>query len=104
MSSVSNDINTIASRYDGKKTMHFCLVFFIFSWLTVGIIPLIWYHKLSNRVGNEMIRRNINFKLSASTFWLWGVLGAIIVVGPFIYTHKLLKSMNLISEHYNVNG
>ena len=24
MSSVSSDINVIASRYDGKKTMHFC--------------------------------------------------------------------------------
>ena len=26
MSGVSTDINTIASRYDGKKTMHYCLV------------------------------------------------------------------------------
>lgn len=31
MSNISSDINTIASRYDGKKTMHYCLVFFIFS-------------------------------------------------------------------------
>ena len=28
MSSVSNDINVIASRYDGKRTMHYCLLFF----------------------------------------------------------------------------
>ena len=31
MSAVSTDINTIAGRYDGKKTMHYCLVVFIFS-------------------------------------------------------------------------
>ena len=31
MSSVSTDINTIASRYDGKKTMHFCLLVFLVS-------------------------------------------------------------------------
>ena len=29
MSGVSTDINTIASRYDGKKTMHFFLLTFI---------------------------------------------------------------------------
>ena len=31
MSHISTDINVIATRYDGKKTMHYCLVFFIFS-------------------------------------------------------------------------
>lgn len=28
-SGISSDINVIASRYDGKKTMHFCLLFFL---------------------------------------------------------------------------
>ena len=42
LSSVSTDINTIASRYDGKRTMHYCLLFFIVSWLTLGIGVLVW--------------------------------------------------------------
>ncbi|MCI1956271.1 MAG: DUF4234 domain-containing protein [Oscillospiraceae bacterium] len=25
-SGISNDVNVIASRYDGKKTMHYCLI------------------------------------------------------------------------------
>lgn len=104
MSAVSTDINTIASRYDGKKTMHYCLVVFIFSWLTLGIVPLVWSHKISNRIGNELTRRGITYGFGASTFWLWGILGSLIVVGPFIYIHKLLKSMNLLAENYNVNG
>ena len=104
MSAVSTDINAIASRYDGKKTMHYCLVVFVFSWLTLGIVPLVWSHKISNRIGNELTRRGISYSFSASTFWLWGVLGSLILVGPFIYTHKLLKSMNLLAENYNVNG
>ena len=29
LSSVSNDINIIASRYDGKRTMHYCLLCFL---------------------------------------------------------------------------
>lgn len=104
MSSLSNDINVVASRYDGKKTMHFCLMAFVFSWLTLGIAPIVWYHNISNRIGNEARRRGINYEFNAGTFWLWNVLGSLIIIGPFIYCHKLFKCMNLISEHYNVNG
>ena len=74
MSSVSTDINTIASRYDGKKTMHFCLL------------------------------GGIGYSFGAGTFWGWEILGALIAVGPFIYLHKLFKAMNLLSEDYNTKG
>lgn len=104
MSSVSTDINIIASKYDGKKTMHFCLLSFVFSWLTCGIGVFVWYHKLSNRIGNELKRRNIDYSFNASSFWLWTLLGSFIVIGPFIYCHKLFKAMNLIAEDYNING
>ncbi len=104
MSAVSTDINVIASRYDGKKTMHYCLVFFIFSYLTLGIVPLVWFHRISARIGNELSRRNISYSFGAGSFWGWNVLGALILVGPFIYIHKLLKSMNLLSANYNING
>lgn len=70
MSNVSTDINTIASRYDGKKTMHYCLVLFIFSWLTLGIVPLVWNHKISDRIGAELTRRGIDYQFGAGTFWV----------------------------------
>ena len=104
LSAVSTDINTIAGRYDGKKTMHFCLVLFIFSWLTFGIVPLVWYHRISARIGNELSRRGIAYSFGAGSFWGWNILGCLIVIGPFVYLHKLLKAMNLLSQHYNVNG
>ena len=104
MSNVSTDINTIASRYDGKKTMHYCLVLFIFSWLTLGIVPLVWNHKISDRIGAELTRRGIDYQFGAGTFWGWGILGSLILVGPCIYTHKLLTAMNRLSADYNVNG
>lgn len=104
MSNISSDINLIAGRYDGRKTMHYCLVLFIFSWLTLGIYPVIWTHQLCSRIGNELRRRGIAYDFDASTFWLWGVLGSLIVVGPFIYTHKLLKAMNLLAANYNIRG
>ena len=104
MSSISTDINTIASKYDGKKTMHYCLVVFIFSGLTFGIVPLVWHHRISNRIGDELTRRGISYNFSASTYWLWNILGSMIFVGPFVYTHKLLTAMNLLCENYNSNG
>lgn len=104
MSKISVYINIIAGPYDEKKTMHYCLVFFVFSWLTCGIVPLVWYHRLSNRIGDELNRRGIKFDFSAKTYWLWGILGALIVAGPFIYTYKLLDAMNLLADSYNSQG
>ena len=104
MSAVSNDINIVASRYDGKKTMHFCLLAFIVAPLTCGIAGIVWYHKISNRIGAELKRRGIGYNFSASTYWLWSVLGALIGVGPLVYLHKLFKAVNLMNAHYNVNG
>lgn len=103
-SGISSDINVIASRYDGKKTMHFCLLFFLVGPITLGIADIVWFHRISNRIGNELKRRQIAYSFSASSFWLWNVLGAVIIVGPFVYLHKLFKAMNMLSENYNING
>ena len=104
MSAVSNDINILASRYDGKKTMHYCLLFFIVAPITFGIGSIVWFHKISNRIGAEIKRRGISYNFGASDFWLWNVLGTLIIVGPFVYMHKLFKAVNLMNAHYNVNG
>ncbi len=103
-SCISSDINIIASRYDGKKTMHFCLMSFILTPITLGIYTLVWYHQLSNRIGAELKRRGIDFDFGAKDFWLWNILGSLIFVGPFIYVHKLCKAMNLLSEDFNMRS
>ena len=103
-SSVSESINEAASRYDGKKTMHFCLLAFIISPITFGIGTIVWFHKVSNRIGNELSRRGLGYSFSASTFWLWDVLGSLIFIGPFVYLHKLSKAMNMICADYNEKG
>ena len=104
MSHISEEINLIATPHDGKKTMHFCLLFFIFSWLTFGIAPLVWHHRICNRMGNELVRRGISYKFGASSFWLWNILGILIVVGPLVFLHKFLKAQNLINADYNAKG
>lgn len=104
LSSVSNDINIIASRYDGKKTMHYCLLCFLVGPITCGIAVLVWFHKISARIGSELERRNIDYSISASTFWGWYVLGSFIIVGPFVYMYKLFNAMNMLAEDYNIRG
>lgn len=104
-SAMSTDINTIASRYDGKKTMHFCLLFFVIAPITFGIGAIVWYHRISRRIGNELLRRGIPYSFGAGSFWGWNVLGVFLFgIGPIVYLHKLCKSMNLLCANFNING
>ena len=104
MSAVSSEINIVASRYDGRKTMHFCLLTFIVAPITFGIAGIVWYHKISNRIGAELKRRGIAYNFSAADFWLWSVIGSIIIVGPLVYLHKMFSAVNKMNAHYNING
>ena len=102
---IGNEINLVASRYDGKKTMHFCLLTFIVAPITLGIAGIVWYHRISNRIGNELARRGIAYKFGAGSFWGWCVLGSLLFgIGPIIYLHKLCKSMNLMNADFNARG
>ena len=104
MSSVSESINIVASRYDGRKTMHFCLLFFVIAPITLGIGAIVWYHRISARMGSELRRRGIQFSFSAADYWLWNVLGCLIIVGPFVYLYKMFRACNLLCANYNAIG
>ena len=100
---MSSDINIVASRYDGKRTMHYFEMSYLAPF-TLGIYMFVWFHQFSNRLGDELRRRGIGYYISAKDFWLWSILGSLILVGPFVYLHKVCKAVNLINEHYNING
>lgn len=104
MSHISTEINHIATKYDHRHTIHFCLSHFLFSWLTLFIYPLIWYSNLCSRIGDELFRRNINYSFGPGYYWGWAVFGFFILVGPFIFGHKLFKAMNLLCMDYNTKG
>ena len=103
-SGISEDINLVASRFDGKKTMHFCLLFFLVGPITFGIADIVWFHNLSSRMGNELTRRGIPYSFGAVDYWLWNVLGSLILIGPLVYIHKLAKASVLIAQDYNTRG
>ena len=130
------EVNITASRYDGKRTLSFFGMLFL-APLTLGILPIVWAHKLCNRIGAELKRRDLDFTFGAKDFWLWdmlliflsavcsgaagalaagfdqpnywivwilAVLGLLCTIGPLVFVHKLLESVNLINEDFNKNG
>ena len=100
---ISMEIDTVAAPRDHKSTLNYLLVVLILGPITCGIFPLIWYHNLSNRIGDELKARNLGYEFGAGDFWGWGLLGGLILIGPFVFIHKLLTSMNLINESYNAS-
>lgn len=102
-SKIITELNIAASRYDGERTTSFFGMCYL-APVTLGIYPIVWYHTLSDRVGAEVRRRGYDYKFSSSTYWLWAVLGSLILVGPMVYVHKLLTCMNIINDDFNQNG
>ena len=125
MTELTNAANRIIQ--DGKRSMHFCLLTFVFSWLTLGIAVLVWYHRISNRIGDELERRGYTRMIDASDYWLYVVLPSIVfnvpstyaalaapdyigwaqiftligVIIPFYYLHKLIRAMNALCWDQN---
>ena len=100
-SHISKEINTLATEHDHRRTMHYCLVFFLLSWLTLGIMMLIWWHNICDRIGDELKYRKIKYSFGAGSYWSWGFFGVLIIIGPFIFYHKFFKAMNLLNADYN---
>jgi len=99
-----NELNTVCASHNGTKTMSYWLLAIIITPITLGIGAIVWAHKFSKRVGNELKYRKLSYSFGAGSYWGWCILGSFIIVGPFIYTYKLCKAFNLINADYNVNG
>lgn len=101
---MSQEINLIASPYDGKRTMNYAMLMMIMV-MTAGIGYLVWETKFCARVQNELGRRGIDYKFGAGSFWGWNTIGCLLFgLGPLIFIHKRCKAMNLLAQHYNMYG
>ena len=79
-------------------------VIIVFSFGVPFVIAMfVWMHRVSNRIGVELKRRGLGYEFSARHYWLWFALGSLIIVGPFVYIHKLCKAMNMLAEDYHAN-
>lgn len=102
-SRLTAELNIAASRYDGQRTTSY-FGMALLGVPTLGIYPLVWYDGLCRRIGDELDRRGVGAPFGPRDFWLWNVLGSLILAGPFVFLHKLMKAMNQINEDFNCNG
>ena len=97
----SFDIDKVAPKRDGGKTFNFLFAYLI-GMVTGSIAILVWFYHITERVEEALLARGLDDSvISMSDFWLWYVLGSLILVGPFIYFHKLCKAMNMLCEDFN---
>lgn len=97
------ELNLAGSRYDGRRTMPYFAMLLLVP-LTLGIYGFVWMNGLCRRIGGELSRRELEYRFGPRDFWLWNVLGLLILIGPFVFLHKLMKAMNLINADYNLYG
>ena len=98
----SFDIDKISPKEDRSKTFNY-LFAYILSIFTFSIVLLFWHHQMAARLEEAINKRKIEYDFSTSDFWMWYILGSFILIGPFVYFHKLCKAMNLLCESYNEN-
>ena len=96
----SFDLDKIHPNKDHSKGLNY-LWAFILAHFTGSIVLAVWHHMTASKVEEALIARHINYKFGTNEFWKFYILGSFIVVGPFIYYHKLCKAMNLLCEDYN---
>ncbi len=102
-SQLSDEINIVARKYDGRKTTNFIWIL-VLSMLTGGIASIIWWHFLSDRISNELKRRQIPYSFGPVDYWLWAFFLGFLIVPIFILLHKYIHAMNLLNADYNQKG
>ncbi len=97
---LSFDIDKAAPKSDRSRTPNF-LFAYILSLFTFSIVLDIWHYQIASRVEDALFERKIDYEFGTGDFWGWFIFGSLILVGPFVYFHKLCKAMNLLCEDYN---
>jgi hypothetical protein len=96
------DLDKIAPKRYGEKTMNYIFAYLL-AYFTFNIVIDIWHYQVAQRVEEALKERDIDYEFGTSDFWRWFFFGSLILVGPFVYFHKLCKAMNLLCQSYNKN-
>ena len=98
----SFDLDKINPRRDGSRTINY-LWAFLLSLFTASIVLVFWHHEIAVRIEDALYKRHIDYEFGTRSFWGWYFFGSFIVIGPFIYFHKLCTAMKLLCDSYNSN-
>lgn len=97
---LSGDLDEVDPKRERGKTMNY-IVAYILSFFTCSIVIAVWHYYIAGRVEEALQRRSIDYDFGTGEFWKWYFFGSFILVGPFVYFHKLCRAMNLLCESYN---
>ena len=97
---LSYDLDKVDPKRGREKTMSFMLAY-ILSLFTLSIVLTVWFYKLAGHIEEALSRRKIDYAFDTGDFWKWYFFGSLILIGPFIYYHKICKAMNLLCQSYN---
>ncbi len=96
------DLERVSPARGGKKPMNYVFAYLL-SMFTFTLVLMVWHYQIAEKVEEALTRRNIDCDFGTSAFWGWYFFGSFILIGPFVYFHKLCKAMNLLCEDYNKN-
>ena len=96
---LAKDVNMICEG-DGKKTAGLVKLLLL-SLITFGIYFMIWLYMLGDRLQDNSNKYGVAVKESGGSVLLWYVLGAFIIIGPFISYYIIIKNTNALAEEYN---
>jgi len=96
---LAKDVNAICEG-DGKKTWGL-LAYILLGPITLGIYNLVWVYTLGDRLQDNGPKYNLTIKEGGGIVLLWLIAGALIIVGPFIAIHIIIKNTNALADEYN---
>ncbi len=103
MHNVRKEVNyMLRDHTDVKRQMPFFWAL-VLGIITLGIVPLVWLCRMSNKIALAASERGVNApRLSAGFYFCWMFFGSLIIVGPFIASHAFFKRLNLAERSQNV--
>ncbi|MDD4839932.1 MAG: DUF4234 domain-containing protein [Clostridia bacterium] len=96
---MARDTN-IACAEDGKHTLGLALNILL-SIVTFGIYSLIWSCIIISRWGNFQLKYGKSPRVTVTSYLLWMILGAFIIIGPLVAYCKFLNCFNDTCSIYN---
>lgn len=98
MSIMTGEINSVCEG-DGKEQMPYILASLL-GLVTLGIYPLYWMYTVISRLSDNEYRYKgcVKISHSATSFLIWYLLGAFIVVGPLVALCLFLDDVNQYSN------
>lgn len=96
---ISQSVN-IACRKDGKRTWG-TLPFLVFSFITLGIFPLVWHCKIINRMKKYCDEHGMECRISKRYYLCWTLIALPILVGPFIALSCFHSAFRDVAHKFN---